>query len=744
LRVRAHLALMAATVLVPVVLLFAAGLAILLRAERDATYAAAREASAAIALAVDRELASAEAALKVLATSQYLALGDLEAFREQAHLARTSEFAWIVLFDRMAMQLVNTRVAPGTVARRANPEVVAQVMQSLKPQVSGLYRGTLARREIIAVDVPVPLEGGQRYVLSHQFYPEYFNRVFAERALPASWSAAIYDATGKTIAESARPAGAVGRPAPGALTEAMAPRREGHVGATVEDGTEVIASFSPSRHSGWSASVMVPVQTLEATARRAVTVAALGLIAALGIAVLGAFALGRRLENAIAETASSATTLAKGSAPELAPTGIIEIDGLRGALARAGEVLSGERAAREQAETERQHLLASEQAARRLAETQNEAKDQFLAMLGHELRNPLSAISGAVAVMQSGAAPPAADKRARDVIMRQSAHLARIVDDLLDMSRVMTGKVRLDIQRVDLGEATQRCVATLAAAGRTARHEINLRTVSAWVDADATRLDQVICNILINAIKYTPESGRIDAETRVEGDKAVLSVRDTGIGIAPELLPRIFEVFIQGPASLDRSQGGLGLGLALVQRLVQMHGGSVEARSDGEGRGAEFTMRLPRMPSPAPRRSEAPEAPAATRACVLLVDDHDDARGMVRVMLELLGYQVIEAGDGLKGVEVAASQRPDVAVVDIGLPGLDGYEVARRLRADEGTRGMGLIALTGYGQEEDRRRALAAGFDEHLVKPVEPEALGAAIASALSDQPASAERPRPA
>jgi signal transduction histidine kinase/ActR/RegA family two-component response regulator len=733
---------MAATVLVPVVLLFAAGLAILLRAERDATIAAAREASAAMALAVDLELASAEAALKVLAASQHLVTGDFAAFREKAHLARTSEFAWIVLFDRDAMQLVNTRAPPGTAARRANPEVVAEVIRTQKPAVTGLYTGTLARREIVAVDVPVPLEGGQRYVLSHQFFPEYFNAVFAERALPPSWSAAIYDSTGKTIADSTRPAGAAGRPAPRSVLGAMAARREGHVGATIEDGTEVIASFARSRRAGWSAAVMVPVQTLEATARRAVTVAGLGLIAALGIAVLGALALGRRLEGAIAETASSAATLAKGGTPELGPTGIIEIDGLRGAITRAGEVLAGERTAREQAEAERRQLFASEQAARRLAETQNQAKDQFLAMLGHELRNPLSAISGAVAVMQSGAAPPAADKRARDVIVRQSAHLARIVDDLLDMSRVMTGKVRLDMQRLDLGEATQRCVATLAAAGRTARHEINVRTVSAWVDADATRLDQVICNILINAIKYTPESGRVDVETRVEGDMAVLSVSDTGMGIAPDLLPHIFEVFIQGPASLDRSQGGLGLGLALVQRLAQMHGGSVEARSEGEGRGAEFTLRLPRMPAPAPRRVEAEEPPAPARARVLLVDDHDDARGMLRVMLELLGYHVIEAEDGLKGVAAASSQRPDVAVVDIGLPGIDGYEVARRLRADEGTRGMGLIALTGYGQEDDRRRALEAGFDEHLVKPVEPDALGAAIASALTDQPAPAEKPR--
>jgi signal transduction histidine kinase/CheY-like chemotaxis protein len=743
LRVRAHLALMAATVLIPVVLLFAAGLAILLRAERDATHAAAREASAALALAVDRELASAEAALKVLANSPYLTDGNLEGFREQALLARTSELAWIVLFDRDAMQLVNTRVAPGTIARRAQPGIVSEVMRTQAPAVSDLYTGTLARREIIAVDAPVPLGGGQRFVVSQQFHPEYFGRVFAERSLPHSWSAAIYDGTGKIIAESTRPAAAAGRLAPPLLVGSLASRHEGQIGITAEDGSRATASYTPSRRSGWSATVMVPVETLEATARRAVTVAALGLLAALGIAVMGAFALGRRLELAIAETADSAATLAKGNPPEFAQTGIVEIDGLRGALARAGGVLSGERAAREQAEAERERLLAGEQAARRLAETQNEAKDQFLAMLGHELRNPLSAISGAVAVMQSGSAAPAADKRAREVIVRQSGHLARIVDDLLDMSRVMTGKVRLDMQRLDLGEATQRCVATLAAAGRTARHEVNLRTVSAWIDADPTRLDQVICNVIINAIKYTPDGGRIDIETRLEGDNAVLGVRDTGVGIAPELLPRIFEVFIQGPASLDRAQGGLGLGLSLVQRLVVMHGGSVEAESGGEGQGAAFTLRFPRMPAPAPQRIAARPSASAARGRVLLVDDHDDARSMLRLMLELLGYGVLEAADGLKGIEIAAAERPDVAVVDIGLPEIDGYEVARRLRADERTRGMGLIALTGYGQDEDRRRALAAGFDEHLVKPVEPDALSAAIASAAGEQPASA-RPRPA
>jgi CheY-like chemotaxis protein/anti-sigma regulatory factor (Ser/Thr protein kinase) len=256
---------------------------------------------------------------------------------------------------------------------------------------------------------------------------------------------------------------------------------------------------------------------------------------------------------------------------------------------------------------------------------------------------------------------------------------------------------------------------------------VTVRSVPAWIDADVTRLDQVICNLLINAAKYTPDGGRIEAEVRIEEGDAVLMVRDNGVGIPRELLPRIFDVFVQGNASLDRGQGGLGLGLSLVERLTRMHGGTVEARSEGEGRGSEFRLRFPRMPAPAPRQESARAGPGHGKLRILLVDDHEDARGTTRMLLEILGHQVVEAADGHLALERAADAAPDVAVVDIGLPGIDGYEVARRIRANPSVARLPLIALTGYGQDDDRRRALEAGFDEHLVKPVDPAALMKAI-----------------
>ncbi len=371
-----------------------------------------------------------------------------------------------------------------------------------------------------------------------------------------------------------------------------------------------------SQRSDWTVVVGVPAASLEGNARRAVSVAGVGIFATLTAAVLFALLASRRLTTAIASTAAAASALGRGKAPEFEATEIREIDQLQATLAEAGMLLVREREAREAAEAERTRLLESEQAARRAAEAQNRSKDEFLAMLGHELRNPLSAISGAVGLLHTGQAQPDAERYAREVVERQSAHLGRIVDDLLDVSRVMTGKIRLDLQRVDLAEALRRCVGTLGAAGKTSRHEVNIRSVPAWIDADVTRLDQVISNLLFNAVKYTPEGGRVECEVRIDDGEAVLSIRDNGVGIPPALLPRVFDIFVQGAASLDRAQGGLGLGLALVQRLVAMHGGTATATSEGEGsaassRCASRACRRPRRwlrPLPLPR---APEA----RAC---------------------------------------------------------------------------------------------------------------------------------
>jgi len=334
-------------------------------------------------------------------------------------------------------------------------------------------------------------------------------------------------------------------------------------------------------------------------------------------------------------------------------------------------------------------------------------------------------------VLDTPGVPEDSARRAREVIMRQNAHLARLVDDLLDVARVTSGKIVLTRQPLDLAEAVQRGVATLAASGRSAHHRVTLDLEPVWANVDDTRLEQVVANLVGNALRFTPPDGTIAVTLRAAGGEAVLEVRDSGMGIAPEMLPRVFDMFVQGARGSDGGPGGLGLGLTLVQRIAELHDGTVEAASDGPGRGSVFTLRLPAMPAPpapVPRRAPASPTNGGTRRRVVIVEDNGDAREMLRFALELAGHEVHEAHDGPSGLATILRLRPDVAIVDVGLPELDGYEVARRVRAAAHS-AIHLIALTGYGQPDDRRQALEAGFDAHLVKPVEPDALQAAIAA---------------
>jgi signal transduction histidine kinase/CheY-like chemotaxis protein len=362
------------------------------------------------------------------------------------------------------------------------------------------------------------------------------------------------------------------------------------------------------------------------------------------------------------------------------------------------------------------------------AQQANRAKDEFLAMLGHELRNPLGAIASAVGLLDvAGASPPTA-AHARAVVARQVQHLSRLVDDLLDVSRVTAGKARLIRRPLDLAALVTTTMNMWRSSGRFDQHRVSLDVASAWVDADESRMEQVLSNLVGNALKYTPAGGEVIIRVRPDGTSAVLEVADAGVGMTPDLLERVFDLFVQGERTLERAQGGLGIGLTMVKTLVEMHGGTVGVRSEGLGHGSTFSVRLPRVVSrEEPRVAVATPAPAPARLRILLVDDNEDVREMLRVQLTMQGHEVHEAADGAAGAELAASLNPDVALVDIGLPGLDGYEVARRIRAHADGRPIRLIALTGYGQAEDRLRALDAGFDAHVTKPVFPERLAEII-----------------
>jgi signal transduction histidine kinase/ActR/RegA family two-component response regulator len=368
-------------------------------------------------------------------------------------------------------------------------------------------------------------------------------------------------------------------------------------------------------------------------------------------------------------------------------------------------------------------------------------KDEFLAMLGHELRNPLAAIRNALWVLDEVGSQEVQPVRQREVIMRQTRHLVRMVDDLLDVSRVTLGKIILQRRPVDLRDVVERCLSELGMASLARGNDLDLdvATGTAVVLGDPVRLEQVACNLLQNAIKYTPRGGRLWVSVETAGDQALLRVRDTGIGLAPEMLQAIFEPFSQVESSRQHSEGGLGLGLPLVRSLVEMHGGRVGAVSDGAGRGSEFVVRLPLLAEDrrmaASRRQGAPRlvrrpAEEASGVHILIVEDNEDGRESLRELLELWGHHVSVAGNGPEGVEMAFSIRPEVALIDIGLPGLDGNEVARRIRELLGGDDIALIAMTGYGQPEDRRRALQAGFDRYLVKPVDPAELSRLLGEA--------------
>ncbi|MGA2705802.1 MAG: PAS domain S-box protein [Isosphaeraceae bacterium] len=376
--------------------------------------------------------------------------------------------------------------------------------------------------------------------------------------------------------------------------------------------------------------------------------------------------------------------------------------------------------------TERQRL--ERELHKRVAELDETGhrKDEFLAMLAHELRNPLAAIITAVQLSTMSGVQDQINW-SMEVINRQVKHLTRLIDDLLDVSRITRGKVELRKEKIDAYPVINGALEAIRPLIKQRNHELIVSLQAGLrLDADPTRLEQILVNLLANAAKYTESGGTIWFTAGHEGNDIVIKVRDTGIGIPPEKLPQMFELFAQGDRSLARSEGGLGIGLTLVRSLAEMHGGSVTATSEGPGKGSEFMVRLPAV---AARAEEIPRLPAKTpqanahRARILIVDDNVDmVRGLVR-LLELLGHDVQTAYDGPTAVEAARVHRPEFVLLDLGLPGMDGYQVATRLRQEQGSQDAVIIAVTGYGQEDDRCRSREAGFDHHLVKPIDHNVL---------------------
>ena len=731
-RIRTLLVLMAAAVLLPVVLASVIALEKIRDGERQAALRGLRETVRATALIVDREAQGSLSALKALGNSEHLATGNFRAFYDQAAALSQLPDVWTLLLDDQGRQILNTVVPFGTPPPASVMlERVAQVLATRKPLVTDLIIGPVTGKMITTIYVPAAAAGGKSFVVAQAFSVDYWRRAALHEQNPAAWIVAVIDRHGKFIARSHKTTELVGQPARAELTAAAAKADRGLLRHSTLEGIDAYDAYDHSELTGWTIAVAAPTELIDAPARHAMLLALAGLALAVLAAILAAAAFGHRFIRAIASAGKAAVALGKGERPVVRPTALQEVDALNHALVGAGELLDAERKSRRAAESERERLLASEMSARESAQAQNVAKDQFLAMLGHELRNPLAAISGAISLLEMGGMEPERAGRYHDIIRRQNRHLAHIINDLLDVSRLMAGKITLERQPLNLADCVNDCVESLRATERAIGFRIVVRAEPVWVDGDAVRIEQILNNLITNALKFSPPGSEVQVDVREDNGQAVVSVQDFGAGMEEGLLAQVFDPFFQGPQPANRTQSGMGIGLALVRQLTQLHGGDVSAASSGPGKGSRFTFWMPRIVAPADRTRRA--GPVGQRKRTLVyVEDNDDARATMSELLSSFGYEVVGVADGQGVLPAVLATQPDAVLLDIGLPDMDGYEVARRLRANPSTQSIPLIALTGYGQLRDKQAAALAGFDMHLVKPVEPAQILKAVEEVLA------------
>jgi len=711
-RLRSHLLLLSIATAAPVVALAVVIAFVVVKQERDSLRDAAGERVVAVMSAIDAELRGSLATLRALAASRQLESGNLKAFHAEALRILGTHPDWLTynLARGDGMRLADATNPPGReLGPVADQESFDLAVRTGELVIGRIMPGPEGRNLGIALRAPVYNEDGTvRYVVTVVLKPNAFADVLRAQRLPEGWVVNLVDRAHNSIAR--HPPVPAGRPASDSFRAALQRSPQGWFRGRTLEGRDTYTPYVTSTQSGWALGIAMPTTAVDQAAWRSLWLLLAMLVVASGIAVGFALLLGWRIAKPIAALAGAASAAGRGEPVELPRhTPIAELDALSAALGQAAQAM---REKHELAEREKAALQAADR-----------AKDEFLAMLSHELRNPLAALTAAAHVLKLANPGDAAAVKARAVVERQTKHMARLVGDLLDISRVAMGKVALERERFNLGEVVGAVVGTWRASGRLERHKVSVEITSAWVDADRARMEQIASNLLDNAVKFTAAGRRISVSVRTEGEHAVLQIADEGQGLTRDATEHVFGLFVQGERGLDRSAGGLGVGLALVKRLTEMHGGTVVATSLGLGKGATFTVTLPSvLPTQQQSAPLAEDARGSARQ-VLIIEDNDDTRQMLHETLTYGGHEVREARDGASGLALAAETHPDVALIDIGLPDVDGYEVARRLRAAPGGRRMGLIAITGYGQAEDQRRAYEAGFDAHLTKPVAPERL---------------------
>ena len=697
----------------------------------------------AIMVGIDQQVERSIAALEVLATLEPIVEQDKSHFMEIA--ARTLPFhpGWASLrvVDPSLRVLASTSASDGQTL--TNPDWAKTIIDTRKPAVSGVRRDGPTGEWFVVIGVPVLRDSRLIALLSARIHANAFSETLKRHRIAEGGVVALLDATPLIIARSRNEEQYRGQPPTPDFVRMSRESLGGSWRTRTLEGTEAYSAWHRSQLTGWTVGLALPsdlVDTPVANSFYALIAAGLGILAA-GIVLAGWLSAG--IVRAQSAAVLAAQALARGETVAPFHSRVVEAEALASGLREAGRILQTRLQERDEAQREadrhRTALLEREQTARRAAEALSRAKDEFVATVSHELRTPLNAIFGWVALLKTGTLDPERQKHAIEVIDRNTRAQGQLVEDLLDMSRVIRGSVRLDMRPVELASVLDAAVDSVRPTA-TARH-ITIavdEAPHAIVSADQSRLQQVLWNLLSNSLKFTPSGGRIRARVAIEGSEATVRITDSGIGIAPEFLPHVFDRFTQETGDVTREHAGLGIGLSLVRHLTELHGGTVTAESDGKDKGSTFTIRLPllgveagdaRTVKVASRPLPAAGARPLEGLRILAVDDDQDARDLVEEALRQAGAHVTTASSANVALSWLESDMADLVVSDIAMPNGSGYDLLRAIRANPRLAAIPVIAITAYSRGEDRDRAVTEGFDAHIGKPFDPRTLIGLLAS---------------
>ncbi|MGI0487810.1 ATP-binding protein [Pantanalinema rosaneae CENA516] len=736
LSLRWYLILLVAGTLLPVVLF---ALAVVYRLSGQEQAASERRmllAARNVAEIVDQELTGTTRTLQALASSRSLNPVELKTFYDEAKRVVDTQATWVsvILLSPQGQQLVNTRQPFG----KQLPSVIEQeslqrVIKQRQPVVGNLARGKL-EPDVVAIPVRVPViqNGTLQYVLTAILPQRNLARVVNEQtAVDGEWTRTVVDGQGIVVARTRQPERFVGQRGTASFLTQIDRKTEGIYRDTTLDGMPVYVAFSRVGHSAWTAAVTVPVDAIQGPSRQAI-----GIVVAFGLSLLlisgvAAFMLSRQISRSITAAALAAEALARGEYPKVNLLSIKEVVLLGQSLEFAADLLL-------QREQERTENLMRAEAARAEAEATNRIKDEFLAVLSHELRTPLNPILGWSKLLRTGRLDAAKTAFALETIERNAKLQTQLIEDLLDVSRIMRGKLTLNMVAVNPVPVIESAIETvrLAAEAKSIQIQTQLDPNPGQVLGDSARLQQVVWNLLSNAVKFTAGGGQVHLQLERIGSQAQIQVKDTGKGIHPDFLPYVFEYFRQEDGKTTRKFGGLGLGLAIVRHLVELHGGTVQADSAGEGKGATFTVRLPLLKDADLGRDESTgdgsltdQASVLTNLRVLLVDDDRDTREFMTFLLQQNQAIVTAVASAQEALRIFEPTRFDLLISDIGMAEMDGYMLMQQIRSRMAQAGghIPAIALTAYAGEADQQQAFQAGFQRHITKPVEPDTLVSAI-----------------